>query len=125
MKTKSPRRAIRQHCVDCCLGSAPEVSLCVSKGCRLFAYRTGKRGEGQTRGPLKVIREYCLTCGEPGSIVGVRNCPIETCALHEYRFGHDPKRKRQDDVTEKMPMVLTDAHRNGGSSVSAGLGGIK
>jgi hypothetical protein len=43
----TPRRAIRQHCLNCCLGSAYEVQKCQSKDCVLFPYRSGHRGHGQ------------------------------------------------------------------------------
>ena len=42
--------------------------------------------------PLKAIRMKCLdcSCGQPGE---VRECLITDCALHPYRFGHNPGRK--------------------------------
>lgn len=38
----APMKAIRRKCLDCCLGSANEVKLCVSKTCSLYPYRFGK-----------------------------------------------------------------------------------
>ena len=87
----SPRRAIRQHCLDCCLGSASEVQKCQSKDCVLFPYRSGHRGHGQALSPLKAIRAYCLACGEPGSFASVRECKMVNCVLHQYRLGHNPR----------------------------------
>jgi len=89
----TPRRAIREHCLDCCLGSATEVANCTATECILYPYRNGHRGVGQTMTPLKAIRAYCLACGEPGNYASVRDCKIENCKLHQFRFGHDPSRK--------------------------------
>ena len=123
--TDSPRRRIRQYCLDCCLGSAAEVSLCVSTTCILHPYRSGHRAPGQDLGPLKAIRKHCLSCGEPGSAASVRNCPIKTCALHPYRFGHDPKRKGQGNRAAKMPGKPNFAELNEGFERADALGGIK
>lgn len=92
-KYMTPRQAIRQHCLDCCLGNRAEVTACVSTTCVLYPYRTGHRVEGQTMTPLKAIRAYCLACGEPGKPISVRNCPIKNCSLYQFRFGHNPYRK--------------------------------
>ncbi len=42
--------------------------------------------------PLKAIRRKCLDCC-CGSSDEVKHCHIETCVLHPYRFGKDPRRK--------------------------------
>ena len=39
--------------------------------------------------PLKAIRQKCLECSN-GSSHEVRLCPINDCALYEYRSGHRP-----------------------------------
>lgn len=39
---KSPVKAIRQFCLDCCGGSAAEVRTCTSTNCALKAFRFGK-----------------------------------------------------------------------------------
>lgn len=119
--TKSPRKMIRQHCLDCCLGSAAEVSLCVSTDCILHPYRTGRRGEGQTLGPLKVIRKYCLACGEPGSPTSVKNCPHKNCALYDFRFGHNPYRKGE----RKNGQFGQNSRLTAGFKRADALGGIK
>lgn len=41
---------------------------------------------------LKAIRAKCLDCC-CGSSYEVSQCVCSDCALYEYRFGHDPKRK--------------------------------
>ena len=38
---KSPLKAIRQHCLECCCGSAYEVKNCVIHDCNLYPYRLG------------------------------------------------------------------------------------
>ena len=36
---KTPIKAIRAKCLDCCCGSATEVKLCPLKTCSLYPYR--------------------------------------------------------------------------------------
>ena len=38
----NPVKAIREKCLDCCCGSAQEVSMCVIEDCALYAFRLGK-----------------------------------------------------------------------------------
>ena len=38
---KSPLWCIRQHCLDCCCGSAYEVKNCVIHDCNLYPFRLG------------------------------------------------------------------------------------
>lgn len=38
----SPLKAIREHCIECCGGSAHEVKLCATGRCPLYAFRFGK-----------------------------------------------------------------------------------
>jgi len=37
----SPLKAIRLHCLDCCVGSAHEVSLCAAYKCPSWPFRLG------------------------------------------------------------------------------------
>ena len=39
---RSPMKAIRAFCPECCGGSSNEVKLCVSKNCALYPFRFGK-----------------------------------------------------------------------------------
>ena len=39
---KSPMKAIRAKCLDCCCGQKDEVKSCPSSGCPLWAFRLGK-----------------------------------------------------------------------------------
>lgn len=47
---KSPLKAIRAKCLDCCCGQVQEVKLCRVKDCPLFPFRFGKN-------PYRVTRE--------------------------------------------------------------------
>lgn len=38
----NPVKAIREHCIDCCCGSASEVKLCTVTNCALHPFRFGK-----------------------------------------------------------------------------------
>ena len=49
MKIKTPIKAIRAKCLDCCCGSFYEVEKCVIKNCALYAYRFGCRPETAER----------------------------------------------------------------------------
>lgn len=42
MIKKTPLKAIRAKCLDCCVGSSKEVKLCPSSNCPLHIYRFGK-----------------------------------------------------------------------------------
>ena len=39
---KSPIKAIRAKCVDCCAGDMSEVRKCVATGCPLWPFRMGR-----------------------------------------------------------------------------------
>lgn len=84
----SPLKSIRRKCLDCCLGSAREVNLCVIPDCSLYPHRFGKNGAGN----LKAIRRKCLDCSA-FSEKEVRECFLPDCVLYLYRMGHNPKRK--------------------------------
>ena len=40
---RSPLKAIRRHCIECCGGLAQEVRLCPLKSCPLYGFRFGHR----------------------------------------------------------------------------------
>jgi len=90
----SPLRSIRLKCLDCS-GSAQEVNLCPAGiYCGLHPYRKGHRPEGMAAmSPLRIIRDYCLACGEENSRASVETCPIKNCPLYPYRLGKHPGRK--------------------------------
>ena len=43
MKVKTPLKAIRAKCIDCCCGQIVEIRECTVKWCPLWAYRMGRR----------------------------------------------------------------------------------
>lgn len=43
MKKRTPVRAIRAKCVDCCCGQLAEVRNCQITDCSLHPYRMGRR----------------------------------------------------------------------------------
>ena len=51
--------------------------------------------------PIKSIRAKCLDCC-CGSAYEVAHCVCSDCALYEYRFGHDPKRKGKGGNPENL-----------------------
>ena len=50
-KIKTPMKAIRAKCLDCCCGSYSEVRHCLVKNCALYPYRMGKRPTTDTLPP--------------------------------------------------------------------------
>ena len=115
--TPRPLKAVRGHCLQCCSGSALEVTICAAKACPLWAYRLGKKPtaeqlaelDGRKMYPLedimtaaefhknggtvlKAIRRRCLCCSG-GSKSDVRGCQHLTCPLHRYRLGQNPNRR--------------------------------
>lgn len=60
---------------------------------------------------LSSIRDKCLDCC-CGSPALVRECHIEACALHPYRMGSNPFRKKReltDDQREELAARLKAA----------------
>lgn len=45
---KTPMKAIRAKCLECCCGSAYEVKLCEITSCPLYDFRLGKKPIGKT-----------------------------------------------------------------------------
>lgn len=39
---RTPLKAIKQKCIECCAGQKSEVRLCETRGCALYAFRLGK-----------------------------------------------------------------------------------
>jgi hypothetical protein len=44
-----PLAAVRQYCLECCIGSALEVRNCADKSCPLWAYRFGSKPSPQEK----------------------------------------------------------------------------
>jgi hypothetical protein len=56
--TKSPRKAIKIFCLECCGYSSKEVDLCTGLGCPLYPYRQGGwPGKGQKKESSIVVQE--------------------------------------------------------------------
>jgi hypothetical protein len=45
----TPLKAVRRHCLECCNGSAHEVSLCAAKSCPLWPFRFGRKPTDGTK----------------------------------------------------------------------------
>src|SRR5215470_12482628 len=115
MSAIQPLKAIRQHCLWCCNGSATEVALCPARSCTLWTMRSGKRpnpaehasdavplyplevpatlGEFAAQGmpTLAAIRRRCIDCSG-GSLIEPRSCAHKSCDLWPFRLGHNPNR---------------------------------
>jgi len=87
-KHPSPLKAIRLHCLDCCLNQPQEVRLCGAGSCSSQPLRMGKRVEGIR--PLSVIKEHCKECG--GYEENPKNCQVTDCKLYPFRTGRNPNR---------------------------------
>lgn len=57
---------------------------------------------------LKAVRLKCLDCSA-GSRKEVELCPVEACALHPFRFGKNPFRKKRNIDPEKQREILEKA----------------
>ena len=56
MTIRTPIKAIRAKCLDCCCDSIQEVRLCAATDCPLYPYRFGHRpkpGDIQTDSDIK------------------------------------------------------------------------
>ena len=53
---KSPLKAIRQHCLACCCGSAYEVKNCVIHDCSLYPFRTRSMTEEQKQAAAERLK---------------------------------------------------------------------
>lgn len=53
-KQKSPMKAIREKCLDCCCGQQSEIRLCESVKCALWPFRSGSHPytSAKTKNPL-------------------------------------------------------------------------
>ena len=58
---RTPLRAIRAKCIDCCCGSPYEPANCTATSCPLYAYRDGhdpnKKGKGNNSSIKKINEE--------------------------------------------------------------------
>lgn len=105
MKKLTPLQAIRKRCLDCG-DTALGVRNCIFDGkkedlCPLYSYRMGRQCGKPS---VKLIRKYCLECCN-GSSNEVKECGIEKCPLHFYRFGKIPGRKANPETIRKMNLA--------------------
>lgn len=90
----TPSKAIRLEC-KWCTGSIRGIS-CYSKICKLNN-KSFSSASLSTGSPLRRIKLHCLDCVETRQ--EVKDCTGKLlsedrlCNLHQYRFGHNPKRK--------------------------------
>jgi len=116
----TPLRAVRQHCLMCCNGSANEVRLCPAKGCPLWPFRHGHRPNAEDRAAvadrplyplerdltggtfqgsaLRAIRLRCIDCSG-NSDSEARACKFgpshpTPCGLHPFRLNRNPSIRR-------------------------------
>lgn len=70
--------------------------------------------------PLQAIRAKCLDCsaGQPSE---VRECPVDRCALHPFRMGKNPHRKRRELSPEERQALA--ARLQAGRAISPELQG--
>jgi len=84
----TPCKAIRAHCLDCCLGHANEVRECPAEHCALWPWRFGRRPETRDyerredgRTASYAIRSRCRDC--MGGRVRRLDCKIPDCPLYK------------------------------------------
>jgi hypothetical protein len=132
-KSVGPLRALRNHCLWCCHGSAHEVKLCRATSCPLWAFRLGHRpaaeenasvadvrlyplersstgGEFHEEGgtALKATRRRCMDCSG-GSQVTANACTASDCDLHPFRKGKNPNFKISEERRSKLAESLAAA----------------
>ena len=104
MKTRSPREAIKAHCLHCTGNNRKEVQTCDGtdpsyRVCVFHPYRMGLK-----RPSVKIMRKFCLQCmGE--SLVMVKECETKNCIVHPFRFGKNPARIGKGQNAEQMAFV--------------------
>ncbi len=86
-KHPSPLKAIRLHCLSCCIEQPKEVRMCGAGSCPSQPLRMGNRVKGIR--PLTVIKEHCKRCSGDEK---PRACDVIACALFPFRLGKNPNR---------------------------------
>ena len=54
---KTPIKAMRAKCIDCCCGSYKEIKECTVIDCDLYPYRMGRRPSQETLDTLEAFYE--------------------------------------------------------------------
>ena len=99
----TPGKSIRKFCVTC-VGSIYDPPDCGGSNC--LSGQGNKDGQywfypyslGRGRPSVKLIRKLCLEC-MGGSSQPVDECRNTACHLYVYRFGKNPKRAGQGDIS--------------------------
>lgn len=79
--------------------------------------------------PVRAIRLWCLEC--EGGAKGVRLCSTDSCPLHTYRFGTNPRRRGIGGIrchsTSKIPtqVGILDDNTGEGRAIGELLKSIK
>lgn len=119
---KSPRKAIREYCIECCNGLYNEVELCCSTHCTLYEFRMGKSVKGERRQSAEEIKKHCLSCVETYSdVVG---CKLYNCKLWPFRLGKSPWREKVM-TEEQKKKFLERIGKKAVSTESAPVGLVK
>ena len=58
---KTPIKAMRAKCIDCCCGSHKEIKECTVIDCDLYPYRMGRRPDKATLDTLKRFMKKILS----------------------------------------------------------------
>ena len=103
---KSPSRTIRTYCHYCVQSRADfEVENCsghivfaTGKPCPFYKYMMGSRSS------VKVMRQFCLDCMGSNKAV-VKECEIDDCLIHPYRFGKNPALARKGKSPDEMVQI--------------------
>lgn len=106
-KHKSPALTIQAHC-HCCVQSRKDsdvenctghIVFATGKPCPFYEYRIGNK-----RPSVKVMRKFCLEC-EGGSKEAVKECSIDDCLIHPFRFGKNPTRAGKGQSVVQMASI--------------------
>ncbi len=115
LKQISPIQSIRKTCLLCQGGSRKLIAECDDIICPLHGYRSGTIPPGTAATILKAIRKFCLRCA--GCAADANTCKggtpvgsMDPCALHPYRKGRMPGKKRLRKP-RKHPVVKKQERR--------------
>ena len=96
MPLLTARRAIKQHCIECCgrPGDVKECRILEGSGlpeCILHPHRLGRPKGGKKDSPTSVIRRFCVNDCCNGCRAGADDCEDGRCNLYYWRMGHSPE----------------------------------
>jgi hypothetical protein len=104
---KTPSETIRLYCRYCVQSRSDlEVENCTGhivyatgKPCPFYEYRLGKK-----RPSVKVMRQFCLDCMGSNK-ADVKECAIDDCLIHPYRFCKNPALARKGKSPDEMAQI--------------------